>query len=362
MSLALFTSPGTGYTKRAFLVSPTYFLASRVFEDCGFADKMTAIRATRSGIDFEALLAGLRKSERETRDVPLEEALKSVLRAGAPKEERRLFKYVMYCVPTYGNPTGETFDLETRKRLVEIAREWDMLVIADDVYDFLGNQDQPKELLPRLVTVDAETVEAGGSGNIISNCSFSKLVGPGIRVGWIESASKLLAGMLGNGGADHSGGCASHFATCLIYTLLLPGSPRNPVRKIDTIIDTLTAAYTSRCQHLLHAIAEYLPEGTEVWGGKGGFFVWLGLPDGINAKEVVGLAASMEGLIVASGSLSECSGEGNTLGWGQKWIRVAVSYCNEEELVEGIKRLARAVERWGAGERADGAGAEMEVK
>jgi DNA-binding transcriptional MocR family regulator len=197
MSLTLFTSPVTGYTKRAFIVSPTYFLASRVMEDCGFADKMTAIRSTRSSIDFEALLAGLRRSETETRDVPLEEALRSVLRADAPKEEKRLFKYVMYCVPSYGNPTGETFDLETRKRLVGIAREWDMLVIADDVYDFLGNQDQPKELLPRLVTVDAETVEAGGVGILLATARFRNSWGPGFGRGGLKARVSYWWGFWG---------------------------------------------------------------------------------------------------------------------------------------------------------------------
>jgi len=82
--------------------------------------------------------------------------------------------------------------------------------------------------------------------------------------------------------------------------------------------------------------------------------VWIGLPDAINAKEVVTLAAAKEGVIVASGEMSECPGEGNKMGWGDKWIRIAISYCDGDELVEGVKRLGRALERWNVGERVEG--------
>lgn len=378
MALSLFTSPGSGYTRRAFIISPTYFLASRAFEDAGFADKMVAIRSDETSIDFGALLEGLQRAERESPDVSLENGLRPVLRAGSPHDSKRIYRYVMYCVPSYSNPTGTSWDLETRRRVVKIAREWDMLVVSDDVYDFLGNDDQGGAVLPRLVSIDA--VDACGAGNTLSNSSFSKLVGPGLRVGWLESATGVLATQLGLGGANHSvcysflpvgecsadldvkGGCPSHFSTCIIYALLLPISPMNPVRKVDTIVASLTKAYTHRCRCLFAAIREYLPEGTEVWGGRGGFFAWVGLPRGVDAKEVVRIAATKEGVVLASGSMSECPGEGNSMGWGDRWIRVSVSYCEGEEVVEGIRRLGRAVERWNAGERVEGSGDAVLVK
>ena len=124
-----------------------------------------------------------------------------------------------------------------------------------------------------------------------------------------------------------------------------------PVRKIDTIISSLTAAYTQRCQALFQAVRQYMPRGTEVWGGQGGFFAWVGLPEGIFAAEVVALAAK-EGVVVASGGMSECPGEQNRLGWAERWIRVSVSYCEADEITEGIKRLGDASDRWCAGERA----------
>jgi len=221
MSLSLFTSPGSGYTKRAFIISPTYFLASRTFEDAGFADKMIAIKSTKTSIDFDALLQHLQEVEKETPDVSLEEGLKPVLRSGAKKEQKRIYKYVMYGVPTYSNPTGETWDLETRSRVVDIAREWDILVITDDVYDLLSNDDQKGPIYPRLVTLDAGTLQSPTStGNTLSNSSFSKLIGPGLRVGWLESATSVLAKQLGDGGANHSVSCAHLKASCVV--LIVP--------------------------------------------------------------------------------------------------------------------------------------------
>ena len=218
MALTLFTSPGTGYTRGAFLVSPVYFLAPRIFEDAGFADKMVAIRSDRTSIDFEALLLHLRRLRDQTPP-----GVGTAGTTDSTNRKRRIYRYAMYAVPTYSNPTGESWDLATRQRLVALAREWDMLVITDDVYDFLGNTDQDARapLLPRLVTLDAAALAAAAagadgdadanadrfSGNTLSNCSFSKLLGPGLRVGWLESASGVLAGQLGASGAPHSVGC-----------------------------------------------------------------------------------------------------------------------------------------------------------
>jgi DNA-binding transcriptional MocR family regulator len=348
--VSLFTSPQSGYTKRAFIISPTYFLASRAFEDAGFAEKLTAITSTKNSIDFHSLKMALNNIDLYVPDVPLNIALQSSLRIGAKKEEKRLYKYVLYATPTFSNPTGETWDLETRQKLLEIARAWDMLVITDDVYDFLGNQVMPQSaLVPRLVSLDAATIKPGDTGNTISNCSFSKLLGPGLRCGWIETASPVLASQLGNAGAPHSGGCPSQFTSMVVHSLLVQ-SPGNSTRKIDVVIENLTRTYTKRCDALRKAIDYYLPQGTEIEGGKGGFFAWLRLPEGVDAAEVVKLAAE-EGVIVASGGMSECPGKENNMGWGTRCIRISISYCEKDQIVGGIRRLGVAVGRWKAGER-----------
>ena len=132
-------------------------------------------------------------------------------------------------------------------------------------------------------------------------------------------------------------------------------SLRNRAWRTDGIIATLATIYRRRCRCLV-AIADYLPDGTDVWGGRGGFFVWIGLPAGTDARQVLALVAAHEGVLVAGGDSSECPGAGNAMDWGRWWMRLSVSYCDEDELVEGVRRLGRAVERWRDGERVCPAG------
>ncbi|RPA97242.1 PLP-dependent transferase [Choiromyces venosus 120613-1] len=347
-TLLLCTSPGTGYTKQAFVVSPTYFLAASVFEDAGFSGKLTAIRLSKNTIDIGSLVSHLERISASTPDVQLPCSLRPISRASVPK---RIYKFVMYCVPTYANPTGETWDLETRRQVVEIARKWDMLIISDDVYDFLSNDGDTsaltpdKKLMPRLVTLDHEIgkkqgMGENGAGYTVSNCSFSKLLGPGLRCGWIESATGVLAKQMGEGGANHSGGAPSHFTSTLIYPLITS-------RSIDSVISNLTKTYTARSAAIIATVKTYFPEETIIYGGKGGFFIWIILPDPYDAREITKLAA--KDVIVLNGDKSECPGD--TLGWGDHCIRVAVSYCELDVAVEGIQKFAEAMKRWESGDR-----------
>lgn len=179
--------------------------------DAGFTGKLTAIASTATSIDFTALRRHLQHISESAPDVPLSDGLAPISRGGVQK---CIYKFVLYCVPTYSNPTGHTWDLETRRKLVKLAREFDILLVSDDVYDFLGNEGdkcalgEDGQLIPRLVTIDRELMETHdeleGAGFTVSNCSFSKLLGPGLRCGWIETATAQLAEQIGNGGANIS--------------------------------------------------------------------------------------------------------------------------------------------------------------
>lgn len=242
------TSPSTGYTKQAFIISPTYFLAAKVFEgylalllasvrppvanstiDSGFAGKLTAIPSTSTGIDLALLRRHLSHITATTPDVTLSDGLAPISHDGPGS--KRIYKFVLYCVPTYSNPTGQTWDLKTRQEVVKIAREWNMLVVSDDVYDFLGNvgdksaRGEDGKLLPRLVSIERDILVKEGrlnkageeeAGVTVSNCSFSKLLGPGLRCGWIESVTGVLAKQMGEGGANHSVCPTSHIITQVV--------------------------------------------------------------------------------------------------------------------------------------------------
>jgi DNA-binding transcriptional MocR family regulator len=120
-----------------------------------------------------------------------------------------VYKHIIYAVPTFSNPSFKTMSLRRREELVRLAREYDALIICDDVYDFLQwpsslhatNLSREKAALPRVVDVDryldggAERQGADAFGNVVSNASFSKIMGPGLRTGWVEATEKFVYGV-----------------------------------------------------------------------------------------------------------------------------------------------------------------------
>jgi DNA-binding transcriptional MocR family regulator len=192
--LLKFTDPL--YTRKIFMVEPTYFLACPIFEDNGFQGKMRGVPEDEEGLDIGFLQKALEAAESQvargnsTPDIP-------ILKTG--KTYPKIYKYIIYIVPTFSNPSAKTLSLRRRKELVILAREYDALVISDDVYDFLSWPEDPSSpvdavaaISPRLVDIDYELPGSTEYGNTLSNGSFSKVIGPGIRVGWADGTPAFV--------------------------------------------------------------------------------------------------------------------------------------------------------------------------
>jgi len=205
--MGVYTDPA--YTQTIWIVAPAYFLSFRIFEDAGFAGKMRAVPEDEEGVDIAFLEREVKKSEeqRHVRGSSVSEPVYKPQRVRA-----KVYRHVVYCVPSFANPSSRTMSLRRREQLVRLARQFDMLLVADDVYDFLrwpaaeqghrldSDLGSRQDYLPRLVDVDrdidggAEREGADGFGNACSNGSFSKIAGPGVRCGWVEGTKKLAYG------------------------------------------------------------------------------------------------------------------------------------------------------------------------
>lgn len=183
------------YTRAVWMVEPTYFLACPIFRDAGLAGRIKGVPEGRDGLDLEFLRKAL-----EMTDTACDDAATSTKspKNGYPK----VYRHILYLIPTFSNPSGKTMSLESRQELIRLARKHDVLVVSDDVYDVLRwpiNANTLAEKLgpcpPRLVDVDRQLPEAKVFGNAVSNGSFSKIVAPGIRVGWLEGTPALIAAM-----------------------------------------------------------------------------------------------------------------------------------------------------------------------
>ena len=284
---------------------------------------------------------------------------------------RKLYRHVIYLVATSANPSGKTLSLARREALVHLARKHDALIISDDVYDLLqwptsappsSSPEVPvppcplPPILPTLSQLDAllpyQDHHPSGTptfSHAISNGSFSKLVGPGMRTGWIHASPAFAAGFA-HTGTNRSGGAASQFAAAVVWRMMAVGDLQ---RHLDGVVRPLL-----RRRHALmgDVVGRVLgPLGVRVCEGGvretgvfGGYFLWLKLPGGLNA-EVVAERAREEELIVAPGRLFEVTGDEAAARFPGH-VRLCFSWEEEENIVEGVQRLGSVLKRMLSGE------------
>ncbi|RGP59748.1 hypothetical protein FSPOR_11093 [Fusarium sporotrichioides] len=352
--LQSFTDPHV--TQAVWCISPSYHLVFQVFQDNGFEGRLRATPEDEEGVDIEALEAKIVEFEKSA-----PEAKHPVSDAG---KHRKHYRHVIYAVPTCSNPSGKTMSLRRREALVRLARKYDALIICDDVYDFLqwridsdpsqvsacvSDDEHPEMVLPRLCDIDLAIGQADndpqGFGHAVSNGSFSKLVGPGMRTGWLEGSPAFAYG-LAQTGATKSGGSPSQFCASLMADLLQSGALQ------ERLATKIRPQLQHRHRLMMEAVHKHLgplsvgirdaglPEGL-VYGG---YFVWLTLEEGISAKTVSQVAMAEENLVVGNGTMFQVPGDEKTVNLDNA-VRLTFAYVPEEDLTEGIERLAGVLRR-----------------
>ncbi|KAL8716669.1 MAG: hypothetical protein Q9225_006024 [Loekoesia sp. 1 TL-2023] len=352
------------YTKNVWLISPTYYRVCPIFENNAFHGRLRSVPEDDEGIDIDCLRRQLCKSRNENANEKRVFDLLSILSGFSSNQSyqtlkgsqpwRKVYRHIVYAVPTFANPTSRTMTLRRREQLVQVAREYDALIITDDVYDQLqwpaqkssASSSLKHAVLPRVVDIDRE-LEGGparegtdGFGNVVSNGSFSKIAAPGVRCGWAEGTEKF-AYALSQCGASASGGAPSQMTSTFMTYLIETGDLE------AHICTTLQPAYARRYYHMMEAIERYLlPLGVSLPQSYrtvvGGYFLWLAVPRPLLAEEVARRAKEEENLIVGQGSLFAVYGDERTQDL-ERQIRVCFSWEEEVRLGEGIERLARVI-------------------
>ncbi|KAK3687238.1 pyridoxal phosphate-dependent transferase [Podospora appendiculata] len=371
--LQSFTDPV--YTRAVWAVTPCYFLAFPIFEDAGFAGRLRAVPEDDEGVDLAFLERGLRSVDEAAAGVdgPTYKT---------PGPHRKLYRHIIYIVPTCANPSGKTTSLSHRRALVHLARRHNALIISDDVYDFLQwpilpsppttgtppsalPSPSPTPLLPRLSDIDmalgpsAHNPPGKAFSHAISNGSFSKLAGPGMRTGWVHATPDFAYG-LSQTGSSRSGGAPSQIAAAMLHALLASGDlDTHLATAVRPALQARHAAALAAVKSELAGMGVSVRESSEDGKGQfGGYFLWLTLPGGLQAKEVAEHARREENLIVAAGEGFEVPGDEGSVRCGGN-VRVCFSWEEVEDVVEGIRRLGRVLRRVQAGvggEMGDGVG------
>ncbi len=222
----------------------------------------------------------------------------------------------IYSVPTFQNPGGVTLSLERRQRLVEIAREHEILVIEDNPYGLLRYEG---ETLPTLYSLD-------GGGYVIYLGTFSKILSAGLRIGWIVSPTPIREKVvLGKQAADL---CTSTLTQDFAGEYFRKG-------RWQEYVDDLIGIYRSRRDAMTGAMAEYFPHGATWNRPEGGLFVWATMPDAINTEDLLARALA-KGVAFVPGTSAYIDGR------GIHSMRLNFSGVPEDRIIEGIRRIGEA--------------------
>lgn len=248
------------------------------------------------------------------------DALEAALRAG-PK--------FIYALPNFQNPSGVTLSLQRRQTLVAVADRSGVPVVEDDPY---GQLRYEGEHLPPLVVLDGRLHAHDGvpySGNVIYLSTFSKTLAPGLRLGWVVAPVEVIQRLVqAKQGADLQ---TSTFAQMVACEVARGGF-------LDQHIHAIRGVYRERRDAMLAAMHTHFPPGVHWTRPSGGLFLWVTLPESMDAADVLRAAlAEQVAFVPGSGFFADGSG-GNTL-------RLNFSNAAPAKIAEGIQRLGGVLTR-----------------
>jgi len=281
---------------------------------------------------FPGSVRAIRAATPHVRTVPVDgdgldvDALASLLqrldRAGTPAR-------MLYTIPTFQNPTGSTLDADRRRELVELCARHRVLIVEDAAYAELPFHDG----LP------ASLYSLTGGANVVRIGTASKIVAPGLRVGWCQAAPEVIGALV----ATRPDMGTSPLTHRVVAELATSGF-------LDRHIVQAREHYAHKSRIMLEALTRHCGEVASWNDPDGGFFVWATLADSIDPSRLAALTAE-EGVSYVGGQVFVSDAEPESTAWRHwtpgesRYLRLAFSYVAESSIAEGIARLGRALDR-----------------
>ncbi|MCS0655367.1 PLP-dependent aminotransferase family protein [Cytobacillus firmus] len=225
----------------------------------------------------------------------------------------------IYTIPDFQNPTGRTLKLERRKRMIELANQYDVLILEDNPYGavrFAGEE------LPPVKHFDTE-------GRVIYLSTFSKIFTPGLRLGWICADETLIDKYVAfKQTADlHTDSFAQRITAKYME-----------LYDIEEHINKIKAVYKERCTAMLSCIEEFFPNHLSYSKPEGGLFIWVELPEGIDSAHIFTECLKNNVACVPGAPFFPNGTQKNTL-------RLNYSNMSKERIIEGMKRMGEVLHR-----------------
>ena len=282
------------------VTAPTYFTSIPIFRS--FEVDFIEVGQDNEGLDTDELAATLERLQRDGRKMP---------------------KFV-YNIPDFHNPTGVTMSRSRREALLELASRHGMYVVEDSPYRkvrFEGTSE------PSLKALDH-------SKNVLHLGTFSKLIAPGLRIGWVAGSPDLLARMI----QLKADGGSSPLVQRIIVEWCKAGNLAAHTEKVQR-------TYRLHRDHMVAALQRELPE-VSMLVPEGGYYLWLTLPHGVDADELAKHAAEAGVIVLAGSKFYARVDRGNDV-TSKKHLRLAYTHSSPEQIDDGIGRLAAALRRCG---------------
>jgi len=283
-----FLDPGDTYISNA----PTYLGALQAFS--AFEANCEAIPMTDDGMDIDSLRRNIERLLR-TEVIP---------------------KFI-YTVPTFQNPAGVTMSLKHRKELLDIASEYDLLIIEDDPYGELIFEGKP---VPPIKSLDTK-------GRVIYLSTFSKILAPGFRLGWAIASEEIINKFTLR--KQSSDLCTNVFSQYVAFEYISGGY-------LDKQVEEIKNLYKGKRDIMLKAIKKYFPKEAKYTNPTGGMFLWVTLPKSVNTRIMFQKAVAKKVAYVVGDAFFPEGGHYNSM-------RLNFSYSADEAITEGIRRLGEVI-------------------
>ncbi len=245
------------------------------------------------------------------------DALEGVIRQALSEGKQPKF---IYTVPTFQNPQGWTMSLARRQAMVKLAQHYDVPILEDDCYVDLRFEGQD---VPSLYTLD-------GSGRVIYVASFSKIIAPGMRLGYMTAPRELLDHAL----AAKSGGSVNTFAAFAVH--------RYATGHLHSHIEEINEIQREKRDAMLAALETHFGDSASWSRPQGGLFIWLQLPADADVVAVRDKILATDDVGYLPGPSFAADGQS-----GRNCLRLCFGYNTPAEIHEGIARLAQGFRREG---------------
>lgn len=228
---------------------------------------------------------------------------------------------VFYTVPSFQNPSGLTYARHKRAAVAQIFEKLDTVIIEDDPYGELRFKGEDQLPIRSFMKDTAHSVMMG---------TFSKIVAPGMRLGWVVAAPEVMDRLII---AKQAADLHTNFLSQRIVHQHLVD------HDLDTYIAGILPVYRKQCELMIEMIEQYFPEDVQFTRPEGGMFIWATLPEGCSAMELLQLALKENVAFVPGDAFYTDHTGGNTM-------RLNFSNSDEAKIEEGIRRLGLVIRHY----------------